>query len=90
MMMVGPFGGVVLFGAVIESAVSKSVGLYGREAGVPFFDLADRVMGSSWSLAQHLTVDFDLDEALKDWDRIMRAVSPPYRDIRKAAENWSD
>lgn len=88
MMMVGPFGGVVLFGAVIESAVSKSVGLYGRGAGVPGYDLAERFIGGSWSLAQHLTVDFDLEEALKDWDRVMRTVSAPYRDIRKAAENW--
>jgi hypothetical protein len=88
MMMVGPLGGVVLFGTIAEDLGRSAFGLRGFGGDVPALSLAKRTLGKGFDLARHLSVDWDPEQALKDWQAVMSAVSAPWRDASKAARNW--
>ena len=76
-MATGPFGGLFLFGRLVDSLGSG----YSPSA-IPMEGLA-RPMQYTIDLAKDMAI-FDLEEAWKDLDKLGSSILPPWRDLRKA------
>lgn len=80
-MATGPFGGLFLFGRMIENSTSNR----GIESIMPVAGLA-RPAGNIYDLTLDL-MTFDLDKALEDLDKLGKSTVPLYRDFRKVIDN---
>ena len=80
-MATGPFGGLFLFGRMIENSTSNR----GIESIMPVAGLA-RPAGNIYDLTLDL-MTFDLDNALEDLDKLGKSTVPLYRDFRKVIDN---
>lgn len=80
-MATGPFGGLFLFGKMIENSTSNR----GIESIMPVAGLA-RPAGNIYDLTLDL-MTFDLDKALEDLDKLGKSTVPLYRDFRKVIDN---
>lgn len=80
-MATGPFGGLFLFGRMIENSTSNR----GIESIMPVAGLA-RPAGNIYDLTLDL-MTFDLGEALEDLDKLGKSTVPLYRDFRKVIDN---
>lgn len=80
-MATGPFGGLFLFGRMIENSTSNR----GVESIMPVAGLA-RPAGNIYDLTLDL-MTFDLDKALEDLDKLGKSTVPLYRDFRKVIDN---
>lgn len=80
-MATGPFGGLFLFGRMIENSTSNR----GIESIMPVAGLA-RPAGNIYDLTLDL-MTFDLDKALEDLNKLGKSAVPLYRDFRKVIDN---
>lgn len=80
-MATGPFGGLFLFGRMIENSTSNR----GIESIMPVAGLA-RPAGNIYDLTLDL-MTFDLDKALEDLDKLGKSTVPLYRDFRKVIDS---
>lgn len=80
-MATGPFGGLFLFGRMIENSTSNR----GIGSIMPVAGLA-RPAGNIYDLTLDL-MTFDLDKALEDLDKLGKSTVPLYRDFRKVIDN---
>ena len=82
-MLAGPVSGLIVFGGFVETSIEGLVkgklpfgkGTFPIER---FEDLAVGIVLTLVNMAQ-----FDMDEALKEFDRFLRGATPIYRDLRK-------
>ena len=75
-MLTGPFGGLFLFGRLVDS-----LGTGYSPSAIPMEGLA-RPAQYTIELAKDMAV-LDLDEALKDLDKLASSTFSPWRDLRK-------
>lgn len=75
-MITGPFGGLFLFGRLVDS-----LGTGYSPSAIPMEGLA-RPAQYTIELAKDIAV-FDLDEAIKDLDKLASSAFSPWRDLRK-------
>jgi hypothetical protein len=88
-MIMGPGSGIVIGGALtqdyLDAAATSKNSLWSGES-IPMVAFMKRTGMDLGALIKHMTYDFDLDEALKDTEEVMRDFSAPYRQLRQTRE----
>jgi len=89
--LVGPFAGIVVLGSVVEGIASGLITgqvRFGGDDMIPISGIASDAQTLAAAMNELFNGDFDA--TLKDLNRILKGMAPPYRDASKAWKNYSE